>query len=86
MPRTFHRTEQKKEEKYEPVERVYRPLHKMVRDNFIGGIAWALGATLGIALIAAILGILVNVLGGVPFIGEKLADIVSATNHALKNR
>jgi hypothetical protein len=86
MPRTFHRTENKVQEKYEPIEKVYRPLHTMVRDNFIGGMVWALGATVGIALIAALLGLLVNVLGGVPFVGERLADLVSATNQALKGK
>ena len=51
--------------------------------NFFGGIAWGLGITVGITLIAYIFGRVVTVVGGVPFIGKFLADIVAETLKSL---
>ena len=47
--------------------------------NFIGGIAWGLGVTVGISLIAYLLGLVLRAFEAMPFIGERLADIVEHT-------
>jgi len=70
----------------EPIHRVYRPLHRMLHDNFVGGIAWALGATVGFTLFVATLTFFLNILGGLPVIGVFFANIVDATNQALQKR
>lgn len=51
--------------------------------NFLGGIAWGLGITVGIALITYILSLVVKALGGVPLVGDFFAGIVKATIEAL---
>ena len=82
MARQFH----KKEEKIEPIEKVYRPLSKMLRDNFLGGISWALGATVGLAVIVGLVTFILNLLGGLPIVGGFFADIVESTNQALDSK
>lgn len=51
--------------------------------NFFGGIAWGLGITVGVTIIAYILSGVVSAVGGLPFIGKFLANIVSETLKSL---
>ena len=59
---------------------------KLFYKNFIGGIAWGLGATLGVALVLALLGSLLRFLGGLPIIGQFFAGIIEATEKALNSQ
>ena len=56
-------------------------LHKNKKEifinNFIGGIAWALGATVGLAIIVTVLGLILQNINLVPFIGNFVADIIN---------
>lgn len=61
-------------------------LSKTFVHNFVGGMAWGLGVTVGLAVVAYILGMSVSVFGGLPLIGDWLANIVNATLEALKNK
>ena len=54
--------------------------------NFIAGLAWMFGATLGFAIVVTTLGVLFNWIGGLPVIGEWLADVITWTNRALETR
>lgn len=54
--------------------------------NFVGGIAWGLGLTVGISLVAYILSFTVSAFGGLPLVGDILANVVNATLDALKNK
>lgn len=54
--------------------------------NFIGGVAWGLGVTAGISLIAYLLGLSLKTFEAMPLVGEKLADIVEHTLKALESR
>ncbi|HUV42325.1 MAG TPA: DUF5665 domain-containing protein [Patescibacteria group bacterium] len=54
--------------------------------NFIGGIGWAIGATLGFALLIYILGLILGRLGGLPLIGDWFARLIEAANQALEAR
>lgn len=51
--------------------------------NFVGGIATALGLTVGIALISYFLSFMVSSLGGLPLVGNFLANIVNLTIESL---
>lgn len=55
-------------------------LHKSRKEifvnNFLGGIAWALGATVGLAIIVAVLGFILKNINLVPFIGNFVADVI----------
>lgn len=46
-------------------------------NNFIGGIAWALGATVGLAIIVTVLGFILKNINFVPVIGNFVADIIN---------
>ena len=53
-------------------------------NNFIGGIAWALGATVGISLVFAILALVAKSVNVIPVIGSFVSDIINfvlAHNH-----
>jgi len=51
-------------------------------NNFIGGISWAIGATVGISIIIALLSILARNINLIPFIGNFASQI---TNYVLQN-
>lgn len=44
-------------------------------NNFIGGIAWGLGATLGLAVLLLVLGMVVSRVNLVPYVGEFVSDV-----------
>jgi len=54
--------------------------------GFIGGLGWSIGATLGFAIFVAVISMAFNLLGGLPYIGNILADIVIFTNEALRSK
>lgn len=60
----------------EPVKEVYRPLGKMFLDNFLGGIAWGLGVTVGFGILVAVLSLVLSRIDFVPIIGQLLKDLV----------
>jgi len=63
--------------KVQPFERAsVLPLHKIIFNNFIGGISWALGATIGISLIFTILTMIARNIDFVPFFGNFVSDII----------
>lgn len=45
-------------------------------NNFIAGIAWALGATVGISIIFALMGILSKNVDFIPIIGSFVSDVI----------
>ena len=61
-------------------------LKRAFLQGFVGGIGWGLGASIGLVIIFWILGWVFSLLGGLPLIGNFIADIVSATQEALKLR
>lgn len=52
--------------------------------NFLGGIGWATGVTIGFALFISFLGYLFNRAGGLPLIGDWFARLIEVTNQALE--
>lgn len=63
-------------------EKVTRSIKQIMFNNFIGGIAWAVGATIGFSFIIALLTILSKQINFVPFIGNFAAQV---TNYVLQN-
>lgn len=61
-------------ERYQKVEESKKAL---IVNNFIGGISWALGATVGLAIVVAILGVIVKNINLVPYIGNFVSNILS---------
>ncbi len=60
----------------EPNQRINQPLKKMFLNNFLGGIAWGLGATVGISLLLAIIGLLIKQVNLVPIVGNFLSEVL----------
>jgi hypothetical protein len=48
---------------------------RIVINNFLGGISWALGTTVGFSLVVAIAGIILKQVGVVPFFGNLVIQI-----------
>ncbi len=65
-------------EKYEKKE--------MFKRGVVAGIGWAIGVTLGFALVSALLVLIAKALGEVPSIGDFFASIVESTQESLLNR
>lgn len=54
--------------------------------NFLAGMSWAVGVSVGFTLLLLLVGFLMNRLGGLPIVGKFLASLVEVTQVALKNR
>ena len=54
--------------------------------GFVSGIGWAMGATIGFALLFSILGFILGKLGGLPLVGDWFARLIEVTNKALELR
>ena len=54
--------------------------------NFIGGLGWAAGTTVGFGLLIALIGLILKWLGGLPLVGNFFANLIEVTNEALKTK
>jgi len=59
----------------EKYEEIHRSRKKMIINNFLGGISWGLGATIGATIILAILGFVLQGINLVPIIGDFTSQI-----------
>lgn len=48
----------------------------IIINNFLGGLAWAVGATIGISLLIAILGFIAAHVNVIPVFGKFVSDII----------
>ena len=60
----------------QPYEKVTRDLRSMLINNFLGGIAWGFGATVGISVLLAIVGLLIKQVNLVPIVGTFLSEVL----------
>jgi hypothetical protein len=56
------------------------------KEGFMQGLGWSFGVTIGFVLVSTILVLVLNMLGGVPLIGNGIASIVQATQISLIKR
>ncbi len=66
-------------EKYEEIK---KPIKQIFFDNFLGGIAWALGATFGLSLIVTFLTVILKNIDFIPIFGGFVSKI---TSYVLQN-
>lgn len=59
------------------------PIYRVILHSFVGGIAWAAGASIGLTILVAIISYTLKLLGGLPFIGEIVGQIVQYTQEYL---
>ena len=60
----------------ERFEQVEKSKKKIIVNNFIGGLAWSLGATVGIAVIITILGFIIKHVNLVPYVGNFVTGVI----------
>lgn len=60
----------------QPANRVTLPLKKLVVNNFVGGIAWAFGVTIGFSLLIAILTLISKEINVIPIIGRFVSNVI----------
>lgn len=60
----------------EHYQQVNKKRRNIFIDNFIGGIAWALGATFGLAIIIAVLSLILKNTNLIPFVGNFVAGVI----------
>lgn len=65
----------------QPNEKVYRSKKEMMWSNFLGGIAWGLGITIGLSIVFAILDYLLHQISVIPVIGNFIISIVDYVKH-----
>ena len=58
-------------------DHVHKSVKRIFLNNFIGGIAWGLGATVGAAVLLAILGFILSKVNLVPVVGTFVAQVTS---------
>jgi hypothetical protein len=63
-----------------------RPKREIFKAGVVGGIGWAIGVTIGFAIISVIIIFLIDRSGGIPLIGDWIAEIVEATQTQLELR
>lgn len=56
-------------------EEIHKSRKHIFFNNFLGGIAWGLGATVGVSIFFAILAFLVSKINLIPFVGEFVSNI-----------
>lgn len=61
-------------EKYNQVNRSKK---EIFFNNLIGGVAWGIGATIGLALIVSLLGLLAGFVDLVPIVGDFISEIIN---------
>ncbi len=64
----------------------YIPYNELLKEGFFAGIGWSFGVTIGFVIISTILVLILKSLGGLPFIGNFLANIISETQMQLMKR
>lgn len=50
---------------------------EIIVNNFFGGIAWALGATVGLSFIFTLLGIIAKHVNLVPYVGSFVSQVIN---------
>ena len=58
----------------------------LLKQGIVAGIGWAFGVTIGFVLVSTILVVVLQQLGGLPFIGDFIADVVENTQEQLLKR
>lgn len=60
------------------------PWYKNLFSGFIGGIGWAAGASIGFAILVALLSFIFKLLGGIPFLGTFVGQIAQQAQEYLQ--
>ncbi len=59
---------------------VERGLKRIIISNFVGGVSWGLGVTIGASLLLGILGYFASNIGIIPVVGKFVQDLLIFLN------
>ena len=59
---------------------VEKSLKKIMLNNFVGGIAWGVGVTIGASVLLTILGYFASNIGLIPVVGKFIQDLLVFLN------
>ncbi|MCS7092330.1 MAG: DUF5665 domain-containing protein [Patescibacteria group bacterium] len=65
---------------------IKKPIFKLIKEGFFAGIGWAIGVTVGFAIVSTIIVYSLQLAGGIPFVGKFFARIVESTIINLEHR
>jgi Domain of unknown function (DUF5665) len=57
-------------------DRVKESKKQLVLNNFIGGISWAFGAIVGVAIVVSLLGLILKHVNLIPYVGNFVAQVL----------
>ena len=77
---------QNQKEQKDNLETAHTCYSKLFKEGLIAGLGWAIGVTVGFVTISTILAIILSMLGGLPLVGNWIANIVEATQEQLLKR
>lgn len=58
-------------------EGIYKNRKRMVADNFLGGIFWGLGATIGASIILTLMGFILSGINVIPVVGKFVSEVTT---------
>lgn len=64
----------------EPYEKVHQSRKDLLFNNFLGGIAWGVGSTIGLAIVLALLGFVAKEINVIPFVGNFVTHVMQYVN------
>ena len=64
-------------------ESVHRSKREIFLNNFLGGIAWGLGASIGLSILLAAVGYIISQIDWVPIVGSIMSE---ASSQVLQNQ
>jgi len=64
----------------------YIPYNELLKEGFFAGLGWAFGVTIGFVILSTLLVLFLKFLGGLPLIGNWIADIIEVTQEQLIRR
>ena len=64
----------------------YIPYNELLKEGIIAGFGWAIGVTIGFVFVSTVIVVILNALGGLPFIGKFFASVVQETQSQLLKR
>lgn len=73
-----------KKEPSQPYNTINNSRKNILINNFLGGLAWSLGTTIGLTVVVALLGMLLKNIAVVPIVGQfviQITDFVSQNSH-----
>jgi len=57
-------------------EQVSENIGKILKYNFVGGVVWGLGATIGVSIVLALIGLILHQINLIPVVGSFVTGVV----------